>query len=327
MTPLQISLIAGGASGPTGSADGTAANAYFADPMGVAIDATGNIVVADTGNSTLRRISPGGVVTTWAGKVGSTGSVNGVGTAATFNHPHGLALDQAGVLYVADTGNQLIRRVAPDGTVATLAGTAGTVGSTDGSGVAAQFDGPVGLAVDSNGNVYVTDSLNSTLRKISPTGVVTTLAGQAGVRGYADGTTTSAQFNNPEGLAIDPLGNLYVADTNNHAVRMVTPAGVVTTLAGSPTRQGATDGPVASASLDQPVALVVTDVGSVWVVDKATDTLRQIRSGVVSTLLSPSTNTLGMSWSAWLAPSAMALNSGQQPVFVSYYGVFQGTGF
>ena len=325
--PYRLSLVAGAVSGPVGSADGTSANAYFSDPMGVAIDATGNILVADTGNNTVRRISPGGIVSTWLGKAGTSGSANGSGTAATFNHPEGLAIDQAGSVYVADTGNQMIRKITADGTVTTLAGTAGTVGSADGTAGAAQFDGPIGLVVDSNGTVYVSDSLNSTIRKITPAGVVTTLAGQAGVRGFADGMTTSAQFNNPQGLAIDQLGNLYVADTNNHAVRMITPAGLVTTLAGSSARQGAQDGPVTTASFDQPVALAVTDMGTVWVVDRASDTLRAIHSGMVSTLLSSSIDTMGMSWSSWPVPAAMTLTSSQQPVFVSYFGVFQGSGF
>jgi hypothetical protein len=148
-----------------------------------------------------------------------------------------VAVDAGGNLYVADSGNNLIRKISPGGVVTTLAGSVvGTSsgangGSADGLGAAAQFNFPNGLAVDAAGNVYVADFVNETIRQITPAGNVTTLAGTAGVTGNTDGTGSAARFNGPTGIAVDAAGNVYVADTENHAVRKITLAGVVTTLA------------------------------------------------------------------------------------------------
>ncbi len=322
-----LTLIAGAINGPAGTADGTGSKAYFNNPTGIVVDSGDTIYVADTDNDDLRTISLQGVVATWAGKALNSGSSNGTGTAAAFNHPHGLAIDQSGSVYVADTGNNVIRKITPDAVVTTLAGTAGGGGSADGTGSAAAFNGPLGVVVDSNGNVYVTDSLNSTIRKITPAGVVTTVAGHAGVFGYADGTGTAAQFNEPEGIAIDALGNLYIADTLNHVIRKMTPAGVVTTVAGLNTRPGSLDGSTTVAELDQPVALAVNDSGALLVLDKNAQTLRKISNGMVTTLLAATTTNSGVLWSVLPVPLALALNVQQQPVFVSSFGIFQGTGF
>ncbi len=161
--------------------------------------------MADTGNDTIRMIAPGGVVTTLAGTAGTSGSTDGTGSAALFNGPQGLAVDSTtGNIYVADTGNDTIRQVTSAGVVTTLAGTAGTAGSTDGTGSAASFNKPAGIAVDSTtGNIYVADTGNDTIRMIAPGGVVTTLAGTAGTTGSTDGTGTAALFNGPVGVAED----------------------------------------------------------------------------------------------------------------------------
>jgi sugar lactone lactonase YvrE len=164
---------------------------------------------------------------------GATGSADGAGGHARFHSPAGIAADSAGNVYVADSGNNTIRKISPDGTVTTLAGTAGLRGNFDGTGAAAIFNGPTGMAIDSAGNVYVADTLNDSIREISPGGAVTTLAGTAGQIGSNDGTGAAARFNNPSGVAVDSSGNLFVADHSNDTIRMITSAGVVTTVVGS----------------------------------------------------------------------------------------------
>src|ERR1035441_2064424 len=172
--------------------------------------------------------------TTLAGHPGGSGTNDGTGSAARFSNPSGVAVDSAGNVLVADGANQTIRKVASTGVVTTLAGSPGAYGSADGTGSAARFWNPSGVAVDSAGNVFVADSQNGTIRKVTSAGVVTTLAGSAGAWGTADGTGSAARFNHPSGVAVDSTGNVFVADTWNDTIRKVTPAGVVTTLAGSP---------------------------------------------------------------------------------------------
>ena len=163
-------------------------------------------------------------------------------------------MDSAGNVYVADSANNTIRKVTPAGVVTTLAGLAGSCGSADGTGSAARFYCPAGVAVDSAGNVYVADMHNNTIRKVTPAGVVTTLAGLAGSPGSADGTGSAARFNDPYGVAVDSAGNVYVADTGNNTIRKVTPGGVVTTLAGLAGSAGSADGTGSAARFDYPSA-------------------------------------------------------------------------
>ncbi|MEZ4364380.1 MAG: hypothetical protein R3B48_29665 [Kofleriaceae bacterium] len=181
-------------------------------------------------------------MTTLAGASGMQGGADGTGAAARFAFPWGVAVDSAGTVYVADSGNSTIRKVTAAGVVTTLAGTAGMLGSADGTGAEARFQIPLGVAVDSAGNVYVADQSNSTIRKVTAAGVVTTLAGTAGMRGSADGTGAAARFAFPLGVAVDSAGNVYVADRGNSTIRKVTAAGVVTTLAGRAGMTGITLG-------------------------------------------------------------------------------------
>ena len=163
------------------------------------------------------------------------GSTDGTGSAARFNNPNGIAVDTSGNVYVVDTGNFTIRKITPAGVVTTFAGFPLASGSSDGTGSAARFTSPAGVAVDTAGNLYVTDS--NSVRKITPAGVVTTLAGTIGATGSTDATGSAARFNGAAGIAVDPsTGNIYVADQSNFKVRRVSPAGVVTTLAGTGTR-------------------------------------------------------------------------------------------
>ncbi len=232
ITPAGVvTTLAGQAGAGVGSADGTGSAARFDGPEGIAVDAAGNVYVGDTGNHTIRKITPAGLVTTLAGLVDNSGSADGTGTAARFNQPVGLTLDAAGNVYVADRQNATIRMVTPAGAVTTVAGLAGNIGTADGTGSAARFFAPEGVAVDAAGNVYVADTDNHAIRKITPAGVVTTLAGLAGTFGSANGTGGAARFRSPVGIAVDAAGNLYVGDNGNESIRKITPAGVVTTFA------------------------------------------------------------------------------------------------
>ena len=218
----------------------------------MAVDSADNLYVADRNNHTIRKITSGGVVSTLAGSAGATGSAAGTGSAARFNYPEGVAVDSASNLYVADSYNHTIRKITSDGVVSTLAGSAGNAGSADGTGSAARFNGPSGVAVDSAGNLYVGDYGNHTIRKITSSGVVSTLAGLAGARGSADGTGSAARFNSPNGVTLDSAGNVYVADNQNSTIRKITSGGVVTTLAGSAGASGSADGAGSAARFDAP---------------------------------------------------------------------------
>jgi sugar lactone lactonase YvrE len=219
---------------------------YPSGPVGLAVDSSFNVYVADENNNEIRKVTPQGVVTTLAGLAGTMGSTDATGSAARFNGPKGVAVDANGNVYVADTYNQTIREVTPQGAVTTLAGQVdpnGNGANVDGTGTAAQFSYPEALAVDTAGNLYVADAgyHNSTIRKITPVGatwVVTTLAGLPGTDGSTDGTGKAAQFNGPGGIAVDSTGNVYVADSGNNTIRKVMPNGEVTTLAGVPGEVG-----------------------------------------------------------------------------------------
>jgi len=222
ITPAADVSTFAGTAGQSGSDDGTGAAARFNAPEGVAVDASGNVYVADSGNSTIRKITPAGEVTTLAGVAGQTGSADGTGAAARFNGPKGLAVGPSGNVFVADTANHAIRVVTPAGVVTTLAG--GQSGCSDGVGAAAKFNAPNGIAVDADGNVYVTDLLNCGIRTVSSNGVVTTLA---------SGTT----FRFPTGVAVGPDPSsgqkyVYVADPNSGEIRRISTAGVVEILVG-----------------------------------------------------------------------------------------------
>ncbi len=292
ITPAGVVSTLAGSAGVSGSVDGTGTAARFNLPQGIATDSAGNVYVADTGNHTIRKITLAGVVSTLVGSAGSTGSIDGTGTAARFNSPRGLAPDSAGNVYVADTDNHTIRKITPAGVVSTLAGSAGVSGSDDGTGTAARFDTPFGLATDAAGNVYVADTNNHTIRKITPAGMVSTLAGSAGASGSVDGTGTAARFNSPRSLTTDAAGNVYVADSNNHTIRKITPVGVVSTLAGSAGSTGSVDGTGTAARFNFPYGLATDSVGNVYVADTGNHTIRKITpAGVVSTLAGSAGNT------------------------------------
>jgi len=264
-----------GLAGVPGSADGAGTSARFGGVLGVAVDGAGAVYVADTGNFTIRKISPAGVVNTLAGLAGSAGKADGTGPDAAFWNPFGLAVDNAGNVFVADTFNQTIRKVTPAGAVTTLAGLAGTAGVADGTGSAARFYYPSGVATDNAGNVFVADTFNQTIRQVTPDGAVTTLAGQALAIGSADGSGSAARFNYPRGVAVDALGNLYIADTFNHTIRRVTPSGATTTLAGLATYGGSADGTGSAAQFADPTGVTVDGAGNIYVADNFNQIIRK----------------------------------------------------
>jgi len=327
-----------GSPGSFGTNDGQGSSALFYQPQGLAVDGAGNVYVADTGNHTIRKVSPAGHVTTLAGSPLNYGSTNATGGNARFRAPAGLALDSATNLYVADSLNHTLRQVTPAGAVTTLAGIPGSFGSADGTGAAARFWLPQGVAVDNAGRVYVADSansavrritgalvttfagsassgaadglrdharfgwpaavandragnayladtLNATIRKVNPVGAVTTLAGLAGSFGTNDGSGGNARFFGPQGTAVDASGNLYVADTANHAIRKLTSDGAVTTLAGLPGTSGLSDGSTTNARFNSPKGLAVDAGGNVYVADSWNHTIRRVTPGGAVTTL------------------------------------------
>jgi sugar lactone lactonase YvrE len=213
-----------------GSHDGPSQQATFFWPEGVAVDKHGTVYVADTYNYTVRAISRDGIVRTIAGKAGDAGYRDGPGDLARFNRPMGLAVDGQGCLYVVDanyddpaTGNGLVRKIAPDGIVSTLAGSVGEVGASDGKGDNARFHKSVGIAVTSEGVVFVADTEADTIRRILPDGTVSTIGGAYLQESHVDGIGDAARFHDPQAIAVDKSGNLYVADTFNYCIRKGTP--------------------------------------------------------------------------------------------------------
>jgi sugar lactone lactonase YvrE len=233
-------------------------------------------------------ITPSGTVTTLSGTAFSNGSADGTDAAALFDTPQAVAVDSSGNVYVADSANHTIRKITPAGVVTQLAGTTGQPGSIDGNGFAANFNGPNKIAVDSSGNLYVADYNNATIRKITSAGDVTTLAGTAGEVGSTDATGADARFTALSGIAVDSSGNVYVSDGTTHVIRKITPAGVVTTLAGTPVpvgeNGGFADGTGAAAKFDYPQGVAVDANGNVFVADFNNQAIRKITpAGVVTT--------------------------------------------
>lgn len=278
-TLLSVIVNTFAGSGLASFADGTGILAHFNSPFGLAADASGNLYVGDWQNQKIRKITSGGVVTTLAGS-GIQGYSDGPGNSSRFAGPLGMAVDRDGNVYVADTGNNRIRKITQQGVVSTLAGSG--PGYADGVGTNTKFYNPYGIAVDSNGNIYVADTANNRIRKITSDGTVSTLAGSSS--GYADGTGADAKFNFPYGVAVDNSGNVYVADYSNYRIRKVTAGGIVSTLAGNGSF-GNADGTGTNAQFYNPSGITVDSNGNLFVTDYAFCSVRKITSnGVVSTL-------------------------------------------
>jgi sugar lactone lactonase YvrE len=253
-----VTTVAG--TGEPGFANGPVATARFNAPIGLALSPLGALFVAERENHRLRRVAFGGDVRLFAG-AGTIGRADGLGAAAQFNNPTGLAFDGLGNLYVSDFANHTIRKVTSAGVVTTLAGT-GVAGFADGPGTTARFNNPAGIAIDAAGYLYVADVSNHRIRRVAPDGTVTTVAG-TGEPGFADGPALSAKFAAPSALAVAGDGTVYVADYGNHRIRQIDRAGTVTTVAGTG-QQGYADGPGSTARFDTPVAVTVDDAGHLY---------------------------------------------------------------
>ncbi|MEY2658996.1 MAG: Virginiamycin lyase [Pseudomonadota bacterium] len=278
ITPAGVVSTLAGTTGVSGSDNGQGNTSKFYGLTWIAVDGSGYLYVADLLNQRIRKITPVGVVSNWAGSSGlwgQSGYLDGTAGTARFYNPAGVALDTNGNLYLADSNNHLIRKITPAGEVSTLAGVALTMGYLDGTGGTAKFNSPSGVAVDTSGYVYVADYDNHLIRKISPTGVVSTLAGIGGTSGSANGSGGSATFNNPTGIAIDANGTLYVAEQTNHRVRKISPLGVVSTLAGVGSA-GHVDGTGETAIFDSPSGIAVDTSGNLYVGDKSNNLIRKI---------------------------------------------------
>ncbi|MFZ1301435.1 MAG: NHL repeat-containing protein [Candidatus Microsaccharimonas sp.] len=275
---ITVSTVAG--TGGFGYVDGPGTSAQFISPAGIEVDTSGLMYVSEATHR-IRKITPSAVVSTLAGS-GSSGYNDATGTSAQFYSPLGITTDSAGTIYVADTYNNRIRKITPAGAVTTLAGS-GTAGFADATGTSAQFNRPADIAVDASGTVYVADGNNYRIRKISPSGVVTTLAG-SGTSGYADGNGTAAQFSALAGISVDSSGTIYVTDPNNRRIRKVTSNGVVSTLAGSGA-SGNNDGTGTAAQFTTPMGIAVDGFGTVYIADLGGNVIRAIAPNTVVTTL------------------------------------------
>jgi sugar lactone lactonase YvrE len=310
-----VSTLAGGASG-TGSIDGTGANARFSIPFGIVKDSQGNFFISDNSSHVIRKMTPAGVVTTFVGTSGLAGNANGTGASARFRSPTGLCIDASDNLYVAESSGYRIRKITPAGVVSNFVGSVSAVaGNVDGTGDAARFDIISGITIDAQGNIYVADTNNNKIRKVTPAGVVTTLAsnvnastihitpqgnlyiadpftvrsmnvstgavtfiaGTANNTGFADGTGASVKFNSVRGMGSDSEGNIYITDGNNRRIRKLIPStGVVTTFSGTGTL-GNANGAVATANYDWPTGIYVDNANKImYITDASYGTIRKI---------------------------------------------------
>lgn len=289
----------GGVHGVRGAADGTNGASRFNQPWGIAADENGSVYVAEWGNSTIRKLTlvhNDWVASIIAGMAGNEGSADGTNTNARLNHPHGIAVDKSGNLYVADTFNNTIREIRHIGrnwVVTTIAGRPGIFGSADGTNEEAEFNNPGGITCDRKGDLYVSDVQNNAIRKLTRLGsnwVVTTIAGHSGrvkdghvsrpAYGSADGTNSDARFSGPFGIAVDSRGDLFVADYGNSTIRKITHSGtnwIVTTIAGVAEHSGYVDGTNNIARFDHPRAICIDKDDNIYVDDTGTDTIRLIR--------------------------------------------------
>jgi sugar lactone lactonase YvrE len=284
-TPGSTYSLTVGSGGSPGSAStlsiatgAFASKANLNQPHGAIVDSNKNLYVADTGNNTVKKITPSGSVST----VSFAGS--------QLSNPRGVAVDKDGEVYVVDTNNHVVRK-----TSGIIAGTFGVSGNNDGSGTAAKFFKPAGIAVDKNKNVYVSDTGNHTIRKITPSGTVTTLAGKAGESGAIDdygSVLGESRFNSPQGLGIDADGNIFVADSNNHAIRQVFVDGYVLTYTGKMGTSGNVDSTATETRYNSPYGVTVDNDNSVYVADRNNNTIRKTMSEIIDNVPTLKTKTV-----------------------------------
>lgn len=299
-----VTTLAG--SGSQGSTNGAGIEASFLFPYAVAVDGNGVVYVADRHNNKIRKVTSAGVVTTLAGS-GVKGSADGISTAASFNLPHGIAIDNTnGNVYVADTNSHKIRLITNSGVVSTVAGS-GTEGSADGTGIAATFHWPMGVAVDTNGTIFVADNARSIIRKIASNGIVTTIAG-TGSGAFKDGVGTAASFYNPISIAIDSNGILYVGDNGNSKIRKITSSYVVSTITKSSNSNDGT-----GVDYFMATGIAVDNTGTIFIAEALGNRIRKITTeGIVTTIagsgVEGSTDGIGTT-ASFNFPSGIAINA------------------
>jgi sugar lactone lactonase YvrE len=355
ITPDGVVTTVVGAPGEGGSVDGAIADARLMAPTGITVDADGILYITDDVHHTIRKIIPGSSVTTLAGAAPQSGSANGTGASARFNGPRGITRDASGNLFVADTLNRTVRRIGTDGIVSTFAGSPGQIGTTDGIGAAARFAGPLGLAADLTGNIFVSD-VSRNIRRITSAGSVSTyaqsiyspgvavdrngdvfvtsynavvrlgpqfgiVAGDTRMIGTADGVGTAARFVSASGVAADTVGNLYVID-NGSAIRKISPAGSVSTLAGAQSQYGTQDGTGTAARFNFPQSLTVDGDGNIYIAE--TYAIRKITPlGIVTTVAGASVSGQGNGLSNIYKPLGLVMTGPKTLAFTSGNGVFE----
>jgi trimeric autotransporter adhesin len=313
-----INTIAGTGTAGFGGDGGAAKSAQFNGPRGIALDASGTLYIADSLNGRVRAFSGTGNVSTLAGNGGAASSGDGAAAVkAQLNFPRGVAVDGSGNLYIADTANNKVRVVSPQGVISTVAGT-GSAGSGGDGGAAAsaQLSSPLGVAVDAKGNLYIADTGNSRVRMVSTQGVISTVAGNgtAGLAGDG-GQAASAQLNLPAAVAVDSSGALYIADYINNRVRMVSPAGVISTIAGNGIAGYTGDGGLGvNSGLSLPLGVAVDAAGNLYIADTGNNRIRLLSGGVLSTVAGTgvpaySDDSAPASASDLAAPSTVAVDS------------------
>jgi mucin-19 len=303
--PVWVATTLAGTAGTSGSADGNGTNALFNGPAGLALDAGGNLYVADQGNETIRRIDPLAQVTTFAGQAGVPGKSNGTGVNALFNTPTGLAMDASTNLYVTDSGNYLIRRITAGAVVSTYAGT-GTNGNANGVGTNASFDLLVGIATTTNagGSVVVADNGNNRIRLLSTNATVTSLAGQG--------------FFQPFGVALDAKANIYLTDTGNNVIRKIDVSGITTILAGQVGVSGSADGFGTNATFNQPLGLTLDGSTNLFISDSGNNAIRKI-TPVIKSIIGP-TNTLSVTTAIGRTNTLLVTNTTTTTITVTVAG-------
>jgi sugar lactone lactonase YvrE len=284
-----IATVAGNSSAGYSGDGGPATNAQLSHPLGISVDGSGNLYIVDYYNDRIRKVSAAGIITTVAGN-GSTGDSGdgGPATGAQLNAPFGVAIDSGGNLFIAEHGGDRVRKVSAGGIITTVAGNGSQGYSGDGGpATSAQLYNPGNVAVDANGNLYIADSLNNRIRKVSAGGIMTTVAGN-GSQGYSGdgGRATSAQLYQPQGLTVDARGNLYIADTYNYRIRMVSPAGIIDTVAGDGFENYSGDGgPATAAQLNLPSGVAMDASGNLYIADSLSYRVRKVSAeGIITTV-------------------------------------------